>query len=75
MAQEAQVKVNIMTEKNTLQRFLDGTDDWVLLKFKNADGETCTTDYLNRKSRNSLDNPGTTVILSEELGMCRKNFR
>ena len=63
-----------MTEK-TPCNVSDGTDDWVLLKFKNADGETCTTDYLNRKSRNSLDNPGTRVILTEELGMCSKNFR
>ena len=54
---------------------LDGTDDWVLLKFKNADGETCETDYLNRKRSNSLDTPGSVVELEEELGMCGKNFR
>ena len=64
-----------MTNKHYALFVLDGTDDWVLLKFINGDGETCQTDYLNRKSSNSLYNSGAVVTLTEDLGMCRKRFR
>ena len=75
MVEAAQVKDNFQKALHEQGFILDGTDDWVVLKFKNADGETCQTDYINRKSINSLYNPGSVVELEEELGDCKKKGR
>ena len=53
----------------------DGTNDWVALKFKNGDNQTCMTDYLNRESSNSLYNPGSVVRMTDVFGGCDKDFR
>ena len=62
----------------------DGTSDWVQVKFKNRDRQTCTTDYLNYNSYGfSFNTPGDTVTMDTDtnkhavqaLGDCLTVFR
>ena len=52
----------------------DGTSDWVVFKFRNGDGATCQTDYLNRQ--HSFATAGSLLSIGDSLGTCRSgSFR
>ena len=48
----------------------DGTTDWVVFKFRNGDGATCQTDFLNRNRKHSFATAGSLLSIGDSLGTC-----